>query len=341
MLYHHTDDRGGGMEEQEFPTKRVTAPKWLIRLSQNTVVRIVLAILFTSIPVFGLQRIFHLIPDQPWMDTMYYRIPHLLLHLGVMHGMYILYVRIIERRREREVNPHFLWSDGIKGVGIGVLIVASVHIVLLISGNYSIAGYLDFRNLGFFLFIGLVAGYTEELYFRGILFRLVEQSLGSWIALAVSSLLFGFMHSVNPNATILSSLFITLEAGLVTAGAFMLTRRLWMSMGIHFAWNFTLGGVWGTPVSGIDNPGMFRGVLRGPDLVTGGGFGIEASVVTAILATASGILLIVMAIRKGRFIPAPWARPRPMGSFGDENDLEVPELESGDAKKSVHDSTEN
>ena len=92
----------------------------------------------------------------------------------------------------------------------------------------------------------------EELLFRGILFRWIEEFGGSWAALMVTSVLFGLAHVINPNATWFSSFAIAVEAGVLLGGAYMLTRSLWMPMGLHAAWNFTQGDIFDVPVSGID-----------------------------------------------------------------------------------------
>lgn len=313
------------MDSNDLPTRRLTAPNWLVRLSKNFIVRFILAVAFISVPLTGLNNLFHLFPSGIWYDALWAKFIRLAVSIMVMHGMYILYVRIIERRREREINPKYLVKEALIGAGVGVALIAVIHVILALTGNYHIAEYLGAENLIYFVYLALISGYTEELMFRGVFFRIFEQGLGSWIALIISSIIFGFMHMVNPNATVLSSVFISLEAGLLMAGAYMLTRRLWMSMGIHFAWNFTLGGVWGTPVSGLDHPGMFRGVLTGPELITGGSFGIEASIVTALIATGLGVVFIYMAMQRGHFIPVPWRRPGTSMEAGETDTLATPD----------------
>ena len=93
-------------------------------------------------------------------------------------------------------------------------------------------------------------GFTEELLFRGILFRWIEEFGGSWAALAVTSALFGLAHIFNPGATWFSSFAIAVEAGVLLGGAYMLTRNLWLAMGLHAGWNFTQGEIFDVPVSG-------------------------------------------------------------------------------------------
>lgn len=157
--------------------------------------------------------------------------------------------------------------------------------------------------------MALSSGFFEELLFRGVLFRIVEESLGSWIALAVSSLLFGFVHLLNPAGTVLGAVFISVEAGVLLGAAYMLTRRLWMSMGFHMAWNYTQSGVFSGIVSGgVNDPGLIRATIKGPAMLTGGSFGLEASLIAFVLCTLTGVTLLVMAVRRGDIVPAFWNR---------------------------------
>ena len=110
----------------------------------------------------------------------------------------------------------------------------------------------------------------EELLFRGILFRWIEEFAGSWAALVMTSALFGLAHIFNPNATWFSSFAIAVEAGVVLGGAYMLTRSLWLPIGLHAAWNFTQGEVFDVPVSGSAVHGLVQARLSGPPLLSGG-----------------------------------------------------------------------
>ena len=148
----------------------------------------------------------------------------------------------------------------------------------------------------------------EELLFRGILFRHLEDFGGSWFALALTSGLFGVAHIFNPNATAFSSFAIAVEAGVLLGGAYMLTRSLWAPIGIHAAWNFTQGEVYDVPVSGIDGTGLVEAKLSGPELLSGGSFGLEASVIALVIATAAGIWLVVRAVRAGHIVRPWWIR---------------------------------
>jgi membrane protease YdiL (CAAX protease family) len=129
------------------------------------------------------------------------------------------------------------------------------------------------------------------------------------MALVISAVIFGGLHLMNKDATLIGVIGIMLQTGITMGAAFMLTRRLWLPMGIHFAGNFTQGGIFGSAVSGNGaETGILRATITGPDWLTGGAFGIEASLVTIALGLVLGILLIWRAYKRGNVIRArvPW-----------------------------------
>jgi len=156
--------------------------------------------------------------------------------------------------------------------------------------------------------LAIMPAFMEELLFRGILFRWLEAFGGSWFALALTSGLFGLAHIMNPNATAFSSFAIAVEAGVLLGGAYMLARNLWLPMGLHAAWNFTQGEIFDVPVSGVDAHGLVTAQMSGPELLSGGTFGLEASVLALVPATAVGVWLVVRAIRQGELVRPWWVR---------------------------------
>ena len=206
-------------------------------------------------------------------------------------------------------------AEAPKGLGIGLLfgfLLFSVVVgVAAIADVYNIVGQ---GSTGAFvpalIASAILPGFMEELLVRGILFRWLEEFGGSWFALALTSALFGLGHIFNPEATALSSFAIALEAGVLLGGAYMLTRNLWMAIGLHAAWNFTQGWIFDVPVSGTDQDGMVQAQLSGPELLSGGAFGLEASVIAMVLATSAGVVLVVMAIKRGELMQPWWTRRR-------------------------------
>jgi len=225
---------------------------------------------------------------------------------------YCLLVHFIEWRRLEELS----WGGAAQELGLGILagggLFAAVIGVIALAGGYRITGTNPVAVLLLPLAIGIVSGVVEEIVFRGVVYRIVEESLGTWISVLISAALFGFIHASNPNATLISSLSIAISAGPLLAGAYILTRRLWLCIGIHFAWNFTQGGIFGAAVSGNEMRGLLQSELSGPELISGGEFGPEASIVTVVLALALSILMFVVAARRGH-IMRPFWRQRETG----------------------------
>jgi membrane protease YdiL (CAAX protease family) len=237
-----------------------------------------------------------------------------LLQLAVVIGwsavgfaVYSWLVRLIERRPVTELALPGMSRE----LGIGLLIGAGLYtasvVVLMIMGIYKIEGLNPISFMLPAVAMSLSAAVTEELLFRGVLFRIVEEWLGTWIALVVSSAVFGLVHLMNPTATWTGAIFISVEAGILLGAAYMLTQRLWMSMGFHFAWNYTQSGVFSGVVSGADaDPGLIRDTIAGPALLTGGQFGLEASLVAAFFCTTTGVILTIMAVRRGHVVQPFW-----------------------------------
>lgn len=223
--------------------------------------------------------------------------------------LYAGYALIIERRPVSELSL----SGAGREWGVGALIGAGLYtacvLVLMALGMYRIEGLNPWTFMIPAVAMALSSGMFEELIFRGVLFRSVEDMFGSWISLAVSALVFGLVHLANPAGTITGAIYISIEAGLLLAAAFMLTRRLWLSIGFHMAWNYTQSAIFSGIVSGgVSDPGLIRSNINGPDVLTGGNFGLESSVIAFTLCTATGIVLLIMAVRRGNIVPPPWKR---------------------------------
>ncbi|KZC17551.1 abortive infection protein [Rhodanobacter sp. FW510-R12] len=222
---------------------------------------------------------------------------------------YLLLVRLVERRPLAELAPRRLLPDGAAGAAAGLLLFSAVVGVLYLLGSYHVTGTNPHAQwLPALLMAGLGAGIGEELICRGVLFRIVEEALGSWWALLVSALFFGAVHIGNPGATLWSSAAIAIEAGLLFGMLYHATRSLPACMGLHAAWNFAQGTIYGIPVSGTRADGWLVSTRSGPDWLSGGAFGAEASVVALALCTLCTIGLLVVARRRGSIVPPAWRR---------------------------------
>ena len=282
---------------------------WPQRILQFGPTRIVLATLAIMAAAVLVQLFvgFALVPiglASPGQDSLVY----VILLVIAVHFAYRGYVRVVERRRADELSGEGAVRETGAGIAVGAgLLVTTIGIIAAL-GYYQVTGSNPVSAIVPTFAMAVAAGYAEEVLFRGVLFRIIEESLGTWIALALTALMFGFAHTMNPNATLFSTFAITMEAGILLGAAYVLTRRLWLAVGIHFAWNFTQGGIFGGRVSGLAMDGLLESELSGPTLLSGGEFGVEASIFAVVLGVATGVWFLVRAGRKGHFIAPFWRR---------------------------------
>lgn len=232
---------------------------------------------------------------------------------GIM--MLAIYASIVRAAENRPVDELAL-GPAAREIGLGLLLGFGLYtaciLVLMALGIYRLEGLNAWSVLLPGLAAPIATGVFEELVFRGGVFRLAERWFGTWIALVISSVVFGFVHLENDSATTQGILSISLWAGILLAATYLLTGRLWLGIGLHAAWNYTQGAVWSGVVSGnqATPAGLARSTMRGPDWLTGGTFGVEASLVALVICSAVGIAMLVAAARRGRIIPPPWTTPR-------------------------------
>ena len=149
---------------------------------------------------------------------------------------------------------------------------------------------------------------TPALSFRGN-FGFLQVVLGYLLArMVISALFFGAAHIFNPGATLWSSAAIAIEAGLMLGMLYHVTRSLWPCIGMHAAWNFMQGTVFGIPVSGTHADGWLVSSRTGPNWLSGGVFGAEASVIALLICSTFTTALLVIAWRRRSFIAPSWHR---------------------------------
>ncbi|MFI6025437.1 lysostaphin resistance A-like protein [Amycolatopsis magusensis] len=231
------------------------------------------------------------------LDTLVSGVPVLRLFVGIgaAAGAIVTYRWLSQRVENREVTE-LAAAGRWHGLGRGVLIGAGTFLATMLL--VSLFTDADFTSGSVWACLGVAGSMasvavTEELLFRGVVHRVLEQRIGSIIAIAISSLLFGLTHLLNGNATLWGTLAIAVEGGALLAIAYTATRSLWLPMGLHFAWNFTESGVFGTAVSGAESEsGLLRTVLSGPDVLTGGTFGPEASLFALLCCLVPAVWLL-------------------------------------------------
>jgi uncharacterized protein len=275
---------------------------WRVRLLGNTFIRITVAMLFIAIPFAIVATPFNL-----YVSDKTFKKAGALLLVVVILVAYSTYVRVVERRIVTELSTSRAFRELGAGCLLGAFLLTATIALLAALGVYQVTG-----TNGWAAAIGLVPAFVmspvlEEVVMRGIVFRILEQRLGSWVALAISAVIFGLLHLFNQGATLLDACDVMIVGGVMLAAAFMLTRRLWLCIGMHFAWNFTQGAIFSAAVSGEPTRGLLQSRLVGPAYLTGGAFGAEASLSALGICATAGVLLLYAARRKGHVVPAPWA----------------------------------
>jgi len=177
--------------------------------------------------------------------------------------------------------------DLLAGIGIAGLQMGFIYLLMLGLGWLTFEGFaweVDPMNvviisvLTFFV-VFIFAGWNEELLSRGYHLQTIASGLNLFWGVVISSAVFGLLHVFNPNATWVSTAGIFF-AGIYLAYAYIRTKQLWLSIGLHIGWNFFEGVVFGFSVSGLEDIyKLIRIRVHGPELWTGGAFGPEAGLI--------------------------------------------------------------
>lgn len=190
------------------------------------------------------------------------------------------------------------------GLGIGAAMMA-VAVGIMVAAGWARIDGSPLQQVWRAAAMSIESGVMEELIFRGIILRLLWRAFGIWPALAVSAALFGVVHITNPNSSLFAALCIVVEAGIMLAAFYILTGRLWVSIGVHAGWNFTQGWIFGAAVSGTDffagGPLDLEPAEGVPAWLSGAGFGPEASLAGLLVGTLAGLIVLWLAWKRGRF----------------------------------------
>lgn len=275
------------------------------RILRFPVTRIVLALIFFMVPFLLIQA-----------GATHFFEEKLFSRLGQLFGAcmgclsYAFYVVKIERRAVSELAFKGALREYSAGFVLGGLMVCISVAAIAALGGLRTLSVASGSIIALPLLMHITVGLIEEMAMRGIFFRVVQESLGSWLALLASGLVFGAMHLVNDNISLLAIANIAV-AGVFFAAAFLLTGRLWLCAALHAGWNFFQDGVFSLAVSGHEvKMGLFKTELSGPDWLTGGAFGIEGSAVDLALVVLASAAMVLLAWRQGGIVRPTWARSR-------------------------------
>lgn len=226
-------------------------------------------------------------------------------------GAILLLGRAIQRKTLEEIGISLRGAFPLilQGALIGVVMTVLVVGVMMLMGWYQIVNVnIDALAVGRALTVFFLVALFEELLFRGVLFWQLDNVFGSWLALLIASAFFGATHLGNANATLWTGLAVAIGGGLSLGAAYLMTRNIWVAVGLHWMWNFLQGPIFGFSVSGNATYKMLTANVNGPALWTGGSFGAEVGLPALIAATLASVAMLWIAARRRHFLPPSWAR---------------------------------
>lgn len=204
-----------------------------------------------------------------------------------------LFVRFIDRTYFKDVGLRFATYKQEAAIGffVAVFLICGGTLIMMATGFLTLPS-IQFNSsvLIVQLLLMVFVALTEELMFRGYILGNLMQSMNKWVALFISSSIFGLVHIANPEIGFIPVLNIIL-AGLLLGINYVYTKNLWYSIGLHFSWNFLQGPILGYDVSGNKMQGFFTQAKTGPAYITGGEFGFEGSVICTALLIISTLIL--------------------------------------------------
>jgi membrane protease YdiL (CAAX protease family) len=219
---------------------------------------------------------------------------------------YWLAIRLGERRRVPELALRRAPSELVAGLAIGAALMAAIVGALWAFG-WAIVEPRAVDRIALALRDSIRSGVLEELVLRLAIFRLLWRAFGIWPALVGAAVVFGALHLGNPDSSLFAAACLIAGEG-IGIGLYLITGRIWASIGMHAGWNFAQGWLFGAAVSGTTDiaggPLALRPAPGIPEALSGGGFGPEASVAALVVSLAASAVLLVRAWRQGRFVAA-------------------------------------
>jgi len=217
---------------------------------------------------------------------------------------YIALFSRYEKRKVKELSAKHLTKNILGGILLGAGLQALIMLVMYLRRDFVILSVNPFVTVLPLIVLMSTAAITVEVLFIGIIFRITETWLGSWMAIAILTVLFWILHFFTPEGSWIASWGISMHAGFLLGAAYIFSRSLWLPIAIHFAWDFTSARIFGATEHGnIAEKTWLVSRISGPDWITGGFYGPQGSLQGALLCMTVGILFMIWNQRKNKIVP--------------------------------------
>lgn len=224
---------------------------------------------------------------------------HCLSFIVLLAAYYYLF-RFYDKREITELSTKHLLKEMFGGFFFGFSTISLVIFILYLLGYYQAMSIsTDHYPIKLFTFL-IFAAIVEDLFHRGLIVRVCENWLGTNVTLVIAMLV-ELQHITNPNNNLFSFLLYVIW-GFTMGMMFIYTKRIWLPFFFHLAWNFSQP-FYGSNLSGIHDMGsIIQSRFNGPELLTGGAFGIENSIITLSFLLFIGIALYYLAKKEGKIV---------------------------------------
>lgn len=284
--------------------------KMIYRFLNYSLVRIVLGLVLSFAVFVITQQLVGKLLDFTSINNSFRNLIKGLIATRIVILAYTLFYGKIENREVKELSG----KEALKSTGLGLLIGTSIQaltvFVIYLLGDLQITSVNSVSFIITPLAIAISVSVFEEILLRGIIFRIAEEKLGSIVALLLSALIFGGVHSMNPGSSLISSL-CTGIVGFIFGAAYIYSRSLWLPIAIHFSWNFVQSGIFGAITSGNEKTSsLFITDISGAEMITGGSFGPEGTIQAVLLWLIVAIAITTLIVKQNKMIKPFWKSPK-------------------------------
>ncbi len=267
--------------------------------------RIILGLIVCFISFILAQQLAGKMLDVTSLNKNYRNLIKGIIASSVVISAYINFFGKFEKRNIKEFSVKDISKSIIIGMLIGAVLQSLTMLVIVLYDGFEIVSVNSISNMITPFAIAFSVAIFEEILIRGIIFRIMEEKLGSYISLLISAIIFGALHLANPNSTIISALCVGMEAGILLGVSYIYTRNLWFPIAIHFAWNFMQSGVFGAITSGNEkSSSLLTTKITGIPIITGGEFGPEGTIQAIAFCFLASFILLQLC--KNRIIKPFW-----------------------------------